>query len=80
MVKGLKGGLSSGGEGIWRMGKGGELVAIGLVTPGIDGIRGGRLRPSGVAWQEAQRLAITTDQLRPGMLKERRGLKNKRVK
>lgn len=36
-----------GGVGSWRIGNGGALDAKGSVTPGIAGIRGGRLRPRG---------------------------------
>jgi hypothetical protein len=48
MLDAVKGGLSSGGVGSWRMGRGGALEAKGSVTPGIDGIRGGRLIPRGL--------------------------------
>lgn len=43
-----KGGLSNGGVGTCKMGKGGALEAKGSVTPGIAGIRGGRLIPKGL--------------------------------
>jgi hypothetical protein len=68
MFKRLKGGLSSGGVGTWMIGKGGALEAMGSEIPGTDGIRGGRLRPNGVAWQEVHKLAKTTDQLKPGIV------------
>ena len=37
----MKGGLPSGGVGIWRIGRGGALVVKGSVTPGIEGMSGG---------------------------------------
>lgn len=38
----FQGGDSSGGVGIWRIGRGIErLLAIGSVTPGMDGMSGG---------------------------------------
>ena len=40
----LKGGLSSGGVGTCKIGKGGAFVVSGSVTPGMEGIRGGRER------------------------------------
>lgn len=45
MLETSKGGLSKGGVGIWRMGKGGARPTRGSVTPGMAGIRGGRERP-----------------------------------
>jgi hypothetical protein len=39
-----KGGLLRGGVGTCRMGRGGALEERGSVTPGIEGISGGRLR------------------------------------
>ena len=38
----VKGGVSSGGVGTCKMGSGGALDVKGSVTPGIDGIKGGR--------------------------------------
>jgi hypothetical protein len=46
---GVKGGLSSGGVGTCKIGNGGALVVRGSVTPGIDGIRGGKDRHSTAA-------------------------------
>lgn len=37
-----KSGLGSGGVGICKIGKGGALLARGSVTPGMEGIKGGR--------------------------------------
>ena len=48
MLEPAKGGLSSGGVGIWRMGRGGAFEVRGSVTPGIDGIRGGKEMPKGL--------------------------------
>ena len=55
MLLAVKGGLSSGGVGTCRMGSGGALDVKGSVTPGIDGIKGGRER----AEVSAVRLART---------------------
>ena len=49
MFEAVKGGLSIGGVGTWSIGSGGAFDARGSVTPGIDGISGGRLIPSGFA-------------------------------
>lgn len=38
----MNGGLSSGGIGTCKMGREGEFSVRGSVTPGIDGIRGGK--------------------------------------
>jgi hypothetical protein len=46
MLLGVKGGLSSGGVGTCKIGRGGALVVNGSVTPGIEGISGGRDRHS----------------------------------
>jgi hypothetical protein len=40
----VKGGLSSGGVGSCKIGRGGALLERGSVTPGIVGMSGGRLR------------------------------------
>ena len=45
--EGVNGGLSSGGVGIWRMGRGGAISFKGSVTPGMAGMSGGRLMPRG---------------------------------
>jgi hypothetical protein len=50
---GVKGGLSSGGVGTCKIGKGGALVVKGSVTPGMDGIRGGKERHSPAAIKDA---------------------------
>jgi hypothetical protein len=47
MLETGNGELSRGGVGTWRMGNGGMFDDSGSVTPGIDGIKGGRLRPRG---------------------------------
>ena len=52
------------------MGNGGALEAMGPLRTGMDGIRGGRLRPSGVPWTEAQMLAMSTDEVMRGMIKK----------
>jgi hypothetical protein len=44
MSLGVKGGLSNGGVGTCRMGRGGALVVKASVTPGMLGIRGGKER------------------------------------
>lgn len=46
MSLGVKGGLSRGGVGTCRMGRGGALVVRGSVTPGMEGIKGGSERHS----------------------------------
>lgn len=43
---GVNGGLSNGGVGTCKMGKGGALVVRASVTPGMLGIRGGKERHS----------------------------------
>lgn len=45
MLLGVKGGLSKGGVGNCKTGRGGALLAKGSVTPGIDGINGGKDSP-----------------------------------
>jgi hypothetical protein len=49
----VKGGLSSGGVGTCKIGKGGALVVKGSVTPGIVGIRGGKEMHSTAATKDA---------------------------
>jgi len=46
MSLGVNGGLSSGGVGICKIGKGGAFSVRTSVTPGMLGIRGGRERHS----------------------------------
>jgi hypothetical protein len=48
MSDAVKGGLSSGGVGSCRIGRGGALEARGSVTPGMAGITGGKLRSKGL--------------------------------
>lgn len=42
MLLASKGGLSNGGVGICKIGRGGALLVRGSVTPGIVGISGGK--------------------------------------
>lgn len=53
MSLGVKGGLSSGGVGTCKIGKGGALVVKASVTPGIVGMRGGKERHSPRAISDA---------------------------
>ena len=53
MSLGVKGGLSSGGVGTCKIGKGGAMVVKGSVTPGIVGMRGGKERHSPRATRDA---------------------------
>ena len=53
MSLGVNGGLSSGGVGTCRIGKGGALVVKASVTPGMVGIRGGKERHSPRATRDA---------------------------
>ena len=46
ILLGVKGGLSSGGVGTCRIGRGGAFVVRGSVTPGMDGMSGGSERLS----------------------------------
>jgi hypothetical protein len=46
MLLGVKGGLSNGGVGTCKIGRGGALVVNGSVTPGIEGMSGGSDRHS----------------------------------
>jgi hypothetical protein len=50
-----KGGLANGGVGTCKIGSGGAFEAKGTVTPGITGIRGGRLIPRGLLFRESER-------------------------
>lgn len=45
MLLAVNGGLARGGVGSCRIGNGGALLARGSVTPGMDGIKGGRDMP-----------------------------------
>jgi hypothetical protein len=53
MSLGVNGGLSNGGVGTCRIGKGGALVVRASVTPGIVGMRGGKERHSPRATRDA---------------------------
>ena len=54
----VKGGLSRGGVGTCKIGKGGALVERGSVTPGMDGMRGGRERALAVPARSAEKRVV----------------------
>lgn len=54
MSLGVKGGLSRGGVGTCKIGKGGAFVVRASVTPGMVGMRGGKERHSPRATSDAR--------------------------
>lgn len=69
MLLASKGGLSSGGVGICKIGRGGALLVKGSVTPGIKGINGGRERDKAGT---AKRIATNIWAVDEDMLQNRR--------
>lgn len=63
MLLASNGGLSNGGVGICRIGRGGALLVKGSVTPGMVGISGGsdRAEANGVMRDAAAKVTIDRD-------------------